>query len=80
MGIRALAKRTLERIEDRRYKRRLRERQTAYGEWAAEREAEPLWQDRVCSRDFAVFCAEDGRMAAGAFLRGFPVEAGTVLG
>lgn len=66
MGIRALAKRTLERIEDRRYKRRLRERQTAYGEWAAEREAEPLWQDRVCSRDFAVFCAEDGRMAAGA--------------
>ena len=39
MGIRGLVRRTLENREDRRYRQRLRERQTVYGEWAAALEA-----------------------------------------
>ena len=68
MGIRELVKGTLVRIEDRRYERRLRKRQTVYGDWAAALEAKPgAGETEVCAcGHFAVFCAGDGRMAAGA--------------
>lgn len=66
MGIRELVKRTLESREDRRYRQRLRERQTVYGEWAALAEAGQHAPGEEPDRDFAVFCAGKGRMAQGA--------------
>ena len=67
MGIRGLVRRTLENREDRRYRQRLRERQTVYGEWAAALEAGQQAPMEDPEGDFAVFCAGKGRMARGAW-------------
>lgn len=67
MGIRKLVRQTLEGMEDRHYRQRLRERQTVYGEWAAALEAGQQAPMEDPAGDFAVFCAGKGRMARGAW-------------
>ncbi len=67
MGIRKLVRQTLEGMEDRRYRQRLRERQTVYGAWAAALEAGQQAPMEDSAGDFAVFCAGKGRMARGAW-------------